>query len=430
MHILTVRRESVIGRLVPVIIVAMGILALTACTAKDEPEEDVKPPVDQGIYELVGVEPPTWTVVRSITAPGPTGYTEPPYDVSGAPVTPEEREFLSRLASLPEDEDSFTVGVGVSSTGLEYAVNFKNSSLETVAEYVRKQQGSGASIEENDTEPQKPPDLVPKGLSNAVDGRQRFAVADGFSVFNQSLRRIGQVGGTCTGTLFGKRLMITAAHCYFGGGNTSINFNATFTPRRDGNDAPYGSPSIYTYWYPKLWFINNCHITYTGATASKCVPFDWVIIVLKDEPFKNSPNGNPGWMGFWYAPDTTLNSFYMYNIGYPLCNRGFPPANCMSNFPYGDTSNCGPAQYLHKQAGWPVNNWGGGTIRHRCDTSPGHSGGPVYTYSAGQNGPYILGIMVWNSCWDNCDSKSTYSSEGPRITKAMGDWMLNLRGMY
>ena len=66
-----------------------------------------------------------------------------------------------------------------------------------------------------------------------------------------------------------------------------------------------------------------------------------------------------------------------------------------------------------------------------CDASPGHSGGPIYSYSPGSSGPYIIGNTTWNQCWlGGCTWSTQYSSSGIRISETLAGYMMNLRATY
>ena len=155
------------------------------------------------------------------------------------------------------------------------------------------------------------------------------------------------------------------------------------------------------------------------------------ILVLPPDPWASSPNGSPGYFGFWWAGDSTVASFSTRNIGYPSCSSGMAPASCVSGVAYGDLSCAGVAPFLSD----PDNRWPlygtNGKMATGCDTSGGHSGGPIYSYDPGSNGPYIIGNTVWNQCYQSsCTPTTQYSSAGIRISETLADYMLNLRATY
>ena len=55
----------------------------------------------------------------------------------------------------------------------------------------------------------------------------------------------------------------------------------------------------------------------------------------------------------------------------------------------------------------------------------------IYSYSPGDNGPYLVGNTVWNQCnSSSCGALTQYSSAGIRISETLFDYMLNLRASY
>jgi hypothetical protein len=267
---------------------------------------------------------------------------------------------------------------------------------------------------------------IANGWSNNLDNRISF---ESYSDTHSTLRRIGRVSssaGGCTGAMFGPRVVLTAAHCIFDSGGNYLA-NITFQARRNGADLPYGSVVSQGAVYPISYKNDGCNFNETNS----CVRNDWAILILPPDPFAGSPNGHPGYLGVWWADDDTVEGFAPRNVGYPGCSNGMPPAGCVSNVAYGDLSCAGVAPSLSSpDSRWPLYGTNG-RMDTGCDGSPGHSGGPIYSYSPGSSGPYLIGNATWNTCWlGGCTASSQYSMGGVRISETLAGYMMNLRATY
>jgi V8-like Glu-specific endopeptidase len=222
--------------------------------------------------------------------------------------------------------------------------------------------------------------------------------------------------------------VLTAAHCIFDKYG-AYQQNVSFQARRNGSELPYGTVTSQGAVYPIAFKNDGCHTEsgYTGA----CVKNDWAILVLPPNPWASSPNGAPGYFGVWWAGDSTVASWDVRNIGYAGCSSGMAPAGCVSNVAYGDLACAGVAPRLSgPDDRWPLYG-DNGKMDTGCDTNGGHSGGPIYSYDPGANGPYIVGNTVWNQCYmGSCDADTQYSSSGIRISETLAGYMMNLRASY
>ncbi|MEM6989340.1 MAG: trypsin-like serine protease [Myxococcota bacterium] len=233
--------------------------------------------------------------------------------------------------------------------------------------------------------------------SNGTDSRTRRAVADGYPTWTWPFRTIGHfatfapVGG-CTGTIIGRRTIVTSAHCVWGsGGVIQQTFNARADP---SNPAPYGSAVTTNYIMPSGWFSeSNCG---TSTASSACFKHDIAVVRL------SQPIGDgTGQMGFGAFPKNQTEGFSTYMRGYPACQPGAPwppavPAGCTNGALYGQSASCGAAQF--KNSGCRGDGWYC-TFDVKCDGSAGQSGSAVYAYNTSLgSGPVALGVYSKSEC--------------------------------
>jgi len=145
----------------------------------------------------------------------------------------------------------------------------------------------------------------------------------------------GSFNATCSASLIGKGLLVTAAHCVHSYGNGTAGFYKSFrfipANNSSSNTGPYGSWDGNNVWIPTVYLNGNDVCSTRGIVCNN----DVAVIVLK----KNSKNQYPsslsqigyyayGWNGYGFRSEGssgTLRSM-ITQLGYP---SGLDSANLM-----------------------------------------------------------------------------------------------------
>lgn len=177
--------------------------------------------------------------------------------------------------------------------------------------------------------------------------------------------RVDTAGGGCTGTMIGRRLMVTGSHC-MQWTDTGAGW-VKFTPSYYNGSPPFGVA-----WGTRVIYWSR--VDGSDGVSDQETAFDYVVIVLD-----RSMGDLTGYVGYRTYSDSWNGGKYWQQIGYPGdLSGGQRPA-----FFGGGAIATAEQRTNSGQNGY--------VLGHFIDTSPGHSGGPYWGWWGDEPWPRLVG---------------------------------------
>ena len=253
-----------------------------------------------------------------------------------------------------------------------------------------------------------------------------------------------------TGTLFGPRQVLTAAHAIYVPERenpwvspfvVAVGKNGTSVLGEELFDLETGPPPGEAKWMavPTGW-------AETPPTEARgAYDIGWIV------PPSRLGETTGGWLGWWAISRSVVDNYDMFNNGYPGCDQKFDhdndpstpavdatdePDPCNPFHLYGDLYECVPGHFWDPVDGWYRN------FKHLCDSSAGHSGGGIITNPYPNEYPLlgwgVFGITTavyiceWTceGCLPCNEIDAEYNSIGVRITPTYSAIMFNIRELF
>ena len=211
--------------------------------------------------------------------------------------------------------------------------------------------------------------------------------------------RVENAKGVCTGTMVGRRLMLTAGHCVNWKNDNEIGW-LKFTPSYYNGEAPFGVA-----WATKIIYWEKPDAS-DGLTDHETA-FDYVIAVLDRDM-----GDVTGYTGYRTYSSQWNNLKAWQNIGYPgpLTSAKRPVISSGGAI----TSVQSEFSLSTGQTGYVLGNF--------IDMQKGHSGGPVWGWWSGETYPRVVGDFSAESSNPGPTTSGDNEAAGGPALSALSGW--------
>lgn len=208
--------------------------------------------------------------------------------------------------------------------------------------------------------------------------------------------RIWTATGAAAGCTIGSRLVLTASHCIdWDDGSGQVGW-VKFSPGYDGGNGPWGE-----FYAVNVISWNRAE----GGLTDLETAFDYVVLVM------NEPVGDSvGWPGYRAYDSSWNGGDFWQHTGYP-----------------GDLASTQRPAFLgdgviSSAASQSLNGHSGLVLGHFNDTTPGHSGGPVWGWWADEPWPRVVGVCSAEASTPQMNTSGDNEFGGGEALSALIAW--------